>query len=136
MTKLSVKEILAKVDKLIASGRYTQTTAVLRRNECERCYLGLVTQVLVDEGYYNWGYDTTFNKYILIATEKGIAAGYRKRHDTVSLSPHGDFPLTIKYEGESIAVWRLNDDHKLSFKEINAVVKAAVAKYLPSIEAK
>jgi hypothetical protein len=131
MTKLTIKEVLPEVDKLIKSGKYTKTESALARTGCKRCYLGLIAQVLVDKGYYEWrefdcGGDT---KLYLELTPVGAAAGFEKTDTIVSIDSIDDlpykvhYPLSYSYEGEElIPVWKLNDQLKLSFEETHAAV--------------
>jgi len=138
----TVKEILQKVDELIKSNKYHQITRRLSNGNCGRCYLGLVCQVLVDEGYYTWGnhanyilkpvdegYYTWGNhwlteaNYILKPTEKGITAGF-DRHSSGRYTPLLDFPRVVN----DTAVWELNDVSKLKFEDIHNLVVDEIEK--------
>jgi hypothetical protein len=120
----TVKEILQKVDELIKSNKYHQITRRLSNGNCGRCYLGLVCQVLVDEGYYTWGnHWLTEANYILKPTEKGITAGF-DRHSSGRYTPLLDFPRVVN----DTAVWELNDVSKLKFEDIHNLVVDEIEK--------
>jgi hypothetical protein len=72
---ISVKEMILRVGKLIDSEKYKQVKGQLATKDCERCYLGLVAQVLVDEGYYKWVPSTYCKSVYLKATPAGHKAG-------------------------------------------------------------
>jgi hypothetical protein len=89
------KEIVLSTKKLIESQKFNKIEGVLRDAACGRCYLGLVTEVFIQEGLCNWkeindaNQDDVYIKdhqvgqaviskdcnYILEITEKGYEAG-------------------------------------------------------------
>jgi hypothetical protein len=125
---LTIKELLQKVSVLIESNKYKKIRGGLKEGAYSRCYLGLVAQTLVDEGYYEWrtDYPSNLHTYYLEPTVKGQTAGF-KRHSAISFVPIKNFPTSVYSPTHRliVEVWSLNDNHSMSFADIHERVLAA-----------
>lgn len=119
---ISLRSIVEKVEKLIKSKKYKQIRGKLSAGGCERCYLGLVGQVLVDEGLYEWKEaDKGLESFFLKATEKGKTYGLPSLRTSISVPL---FPVSVKHDGARWKIAALNDQYRLSYEKIHELVKA------------
>lgn len=120
---MNLEETLSEVTKLIESQRYKKIIHRLASANCERCYLGLVIQVLVDQGYFRWiEGDTGYNLRPGL-TEKGLKAGYLSQRGTTLITCVPGFPNFIKVEGKGIVTAStLNDLYGYSFSQTHELV--------------
>lgn len=120
---MSLEEVLSKITKLIESQKYKKITNRLASANCERCYLGLVLQVLVDEGYFRWVEGDTGYNLRPGLTEKGLKAGYKNQYGTTLITCIPKFPNFMKVKGRGIlSASLLNDHYGYSFSETHKLV--------------
>lgn len=121
--------ILQKVGQLIENNKFKQGRGCLRSvfkgEEC-RCYVGLIAEVLVEEGFYKWDKRLWSNgeevAYSCVLTDKGVKVlGVEaESHMTGETTAWLGIPRRIRSRNRSLI--NLNDNAKLSFEAIHALV--------------
>lgn len=124
---LDPRSILHKVDKLIKSKKFKQEFGVLRLveegREC-RCYVGLISEVLVAEGLYTWPLKEHEETYVACACKlskkgKELLGEGAVQYMTGASTNWLGIPNRLSCES---SLTDLNDKKRLSFEAIHKLV--------------